>query len=948
MKLHHLLSILLLGLLSAPLAHAQNFPGEGEDDFGILPGDSSLETTEEEDAEEEKALVDEESIAHLLGPYRVIAWGVVAELEFKDGRLVFRIPEYDDLDLLPPSADEETGEIADPDRWLVRRKPAAWDRGVEAPQLAVRFEVGEEVRAIFERPEGDLELVRDDGLISFDLDVENEGKVRGLAGNFEFQEGEYLLATDGVRLRFGRTEITAASIRVDIPENRLTAEGHVWVEDRNQYLAGESLVLNLEDNTGTLSNAWGRVEPEFFFSGREIAKTGEQTFKIIDGKVTSCTQDVPSWSFALGEATITVNEYARIKNARMLLRDKPVFWVPRIRWPATVERSSGLLIPKPTYSNRRGAGLSMAYFQTLGRSADATFYADFTSESFWAFGTEVRYKPSVDSEGIFEALLQHEPDLALGELYAGEPIPPAGDLPFGIPDEDRWKVRYFHESNKLFGGWRGVIDFEDYSDPVFRLDLERSVRKQTNSFIHSRAYLTRNFGQHSINLLVDQKERIRLPNFMQRTNFPGRPGELVRTGFINDIRKQLPELEYRLRPTKIGSTSIYFGLEGNLHYLSREQLNTTNEMGVVTVNKGEYARADLRPTLTVPLSTLPWLSAKLEVGGRATYYGNSINPETNKFFGFQQANGNGDLLPDETVTRTLGEVELKIVGPSFSRIFEKEKPGRFSKFKHIIEPRIDYIYRDDFKDLVRGTGPDAEIDARDCDNRTTTGDPIIPLFDEVDGIQCRNQATFAVINRLLAKPTDESEGGFEIASFELSMPYSFDNNNPLQFGPTDDLGNIEESQDGPVRALFRFNPTKKTSLKLDARYNTLTSQMRSFSISGGTTIRNQGFGLSLFRNWNNLGEITSDQLRVSTSLKLSDKFSFDAALAFDLESTQEGQNSVDNPLQQRYLFKYNACCYGIQLELRESKFGGDEDRDVLLSISLKNVGSFIDMRGSLN
>ena len=70
--------------------------------------------------------------------------------------------------------------------------------------------------------------------------------------------------------------------------------------------------------------------------------------------------------------------------------------------------------------------------------------------------------------------------------------------------------------------------------------------------------------------------------------------------------------------------------------------------------------------------------------------------------------------------------------------------------------------------------------------------------------------------------------------------------------------------------------------------------------------------------------------------------SLDASLSFDLES-----KTVKNPLQQRYFLSYKGSCYGLRLELRESQFGGIENRDFRFSFTLKNVGTFLDMNGSI-
>ena len=72
----------------------------------------------------------------------------------------------------------------------------------------------------------------------------------------------------------------------------------------------------------------------------------------------------------------------------------PVLYTPYILWPVKSERTSGLLIPNIGYSDRRGAALGLAYFQTLGRSYDTTFHVDLYTRSTSALGNEFRYRPT--------------------------------------------------------------------------------------------------------------------------------------------------------------------------------------------------------------------------------------------------------------------------------------------------------------------------------------------------------------------------------------------------------------------------------------------------------------------------------------------------------------------------------------------------------------------------
>ncbi len=780
------------------------------------------------------------------------------------------------------------------------------------------------IAALFLAPLAAQETAAADDRITFNVKLDNQqggGRVEGWAGDFDFQEGEYLIARDSVEIKYRDLRLRADLVRIDAATSLLTAEGSIILDEGPRRLIGDTLEYHLAERTGRLTHATAFVENEYYFTGETIEKLDDETFSLDKGVFTSCNQEVPSWSIHMSHAKITIDDYARIKGARMKLKKVPIFYVPYMLWPTTTERSSGFLVPQPGYSNRRGAELGLAYFQTLGRSVDTTFNVELSSKDYFGFGNEIRYRPSGSTTGSFEAFLINDPEM--DELDPLRALDPAilGFDPELLPDAARWKVSYHHESNDVWGGFRAAVNFQDFSDPTYRQDFERAVNRQSNSFIYSNAYLSRNFGQQSFNILVDLREQIKTRTYdptdfgVAGFNEPRRVGEII------EDRRQLPEIEYRLRPTRIGNSSIYFNLDGNLHYLSVD----SDRQG-----KSSYGRADLFTSFSVPVSTLAWLSVKLDVGGRATHYTNTINPATGHFF-----NDESDTTLDEkdkSLDRTFGVAGVEIVGPSFSKIFEKKKPGRFSKVKHIVEPRIEYVYRDAFDD------PRTDADG----NPIPDDDGEVPLFDEIDRFRPANQATFSFINRIMAKPSDPDAGsGFEILSFALEQPYSFDQDRPLQSGTVD--GVRLESQAGPLRAILRFNPSRQTSVKAEARYNTLFSNIQSLSLSGGFRAGNHGFGGSLQTGWNvQTGEVQNNQARLFTSLALGPKVKLDASLSFDLED-----EDAKNPLQQRYFLSYKGSCYTLQLELRESQFGLIEDRDFRFSFTLKNVGTFIDMNGSL-
>lgn len=710
--------------------------------------------------------------------------------------------------------------------------------------------------------------------VTFDVNVGADrggGRATGSAGDFDYEDGRFLLASGVVELKYRDVRLRADRVRIDIPANRLTAEGNVVLDEGPRRLSGTTLDYDLTNRTGKITDAIAFVDPGYYFKGAEIAKIGPTTYTITDGTFTSCGQEVPSWSFQLSRAKVTMEEYARIYNARLKFKKLPVFYLPYMLWPATTERSSGFLVPKPGYSERRGPNLAMAYYKTLGRSADATFYAD-VSEEYNGVGTEFRWRPSEGTTGTLDAYYLMEPDGAF-----------ADDIfdPDRVSGDDRWKFLLFHDSKDLWNGFRGVVNIEKYSDFDYLKDIERSVDRQTRSFVYSSAFLTKNWGRSSFNVLIDERERI-LANRAR------------------DRRRQLPEVEYKLGSTQIGSLPLYFKLDSSMHYFSIDVSDPppANPDTPRNTFSARYGRADVAPELSIPLSTLPWLSATIDLAGRVTHYTDSFNAAGTDFSG-------------ESLTRAFPVGAMEIKGPRLSKIYDSPG-GTYSKFKHVIEPVASYVYVGDFDDQNR-----------------------VSVFDEIDILRPVNYYAVGIVNRFLAKPTDETQGGaFEIASLEVGQAFNLDDQ-PGQTGS----GGVSTT-DGPIFTTLRLNPSRTTNLKADLTFNTLFSAMESFNISGETKFSHHALGLRWFKTWNaESGDVTGDQARVFLSIGLwPERVTLDAEVGYDFLTSEL--------LNQRYVLGWQSECYSWHLELLEANYRDITEREVRFALTLKNVGTFLDLNDS--
>jgi LPS-assembly protein len=692
--------------------------------------------------------------------------------------------------------------------------------------------------------------------ISFEVPFPPEkggGVAVGTAGRLEYVREDYVVASGGVELRFRDFMFQGERVAVDIKTEQITAEGDVILDQGPRRMVGDTLFFDLGTESGTLTNAKAYVDPDIFFEGKEITRLSADRYRVVDGLLTSCIDRVPDWNFRLSRAEVELEGYARVKHARFRIKKAPLIYLPYILYPAKTERTSGFLFPNLGYNDTRGFLVGLAYFQTLGDSYDTTIYADYYGKDYLGFGNEWRYRPSETTQGFFEGYVVDDP----------------------TEEELRWKVFWAHTSDRLPLGLRGVIRYQDFSDFNFFRDFERDFNNATVRRLLSAAFLTGSWGQSSAILLVDQNQTFIRQDDIATTN-------------------QLPELEYRLRKTQLGDLPLYVELLSSVNNLSSERTERFDN---------QWQRADAFPRLTASLSTLPWLSFSVTGGGRATWYSESIDPET-------------DELDGGALTRTFASASSNLVGPSFSRVFNKGI-GPFSKFKHIIEPRWNYGYVGDFEDQ-----------------------DLIFSFDEVDLLRPFHLVSYNFVNRLLAKPEDEIEGGGarEIMSLEIAQAFSLDEDRPLQVGSVD-LEPREETTRGPIDLRFRFNPSRKTSLEAKVSQNTLFNRLNDTSLSGAVGIGEHGVGLTWFQRFDpEIGEKTGNQIRFFTGIGLwPGRLRLDAQLNYDFQ--------VQLLQSQRYILQYFSQCYGVRLEFREFKTLDRTDRDFRFALTLKNIGTFLDLSG---
>lgn len=477
------------------------------------------------------------------------------------------------------------------------------------------------------------------------------------------------------------------------------------------------------------------------------------------------------------------------------------------------------------------------------------------------------------------------PDITSGklDLYAVKDPAEGGST--------EWKYRYSHAQDHLFGDFRGVVEVRDFSNLSFFRDFERSFALSTISQINSSAYLTKNRPTYSLNLRADRKELV-----------PGvRPEDCARAGGDLDngecrVRfEQLPAVEFKVYPNRLASTPLYFSMESSAGHLQ-------NSGGA------NYERVDLSPVLALKLKTPSWISVRPQLSLRGTRYSASNDPVSQR--------------PDgPTIDRSYGQGEVEIVGPSLSRIYSRALGG-FTKFKHVVEPRARYLH------TTTVTNQDRVIQFDTVDS------PFLPLVRDV--------VEYSLTQRIIAKEKGENPSAREIMTLSLKQSVSLAG--PFQSG----FGGTDKSRFTPLTLSAHFNPYQAISIDANTTFGNLSRQLDQSSVSASLTKKQAYLYLTWFASYRSPQvRSESSQIRIVTGAPLIRRSGIDRLRA-DLHVNFDADKG--KPIEQRLILGTNASCYSVALEYRDFRYGrfpggaGEKrNQDFQLSISLRNVGTFVDL-----
>ena len=189
------------------------------------------------------------------------------------------------------------------------------------------------------------------------------------------QDSEVYTAIGDVVIKRGNRVLKSDYAQLDKKTMIAEARGNVEYAAGGDELRGDQLTIDLKKQTGEVQK--GRLflkKNNYHVTGTRIWKTGEASYRILDGTITSCDGDDPPWIIKAKDFDVTIEGYGELHQASLRAANIPILYTPYLIFPAKNKRQSGFLIPEPGYSQQDGLTLNIPFFWAIADNLDATFY----------------------------------------------------------------------------------------------------------------------------------------------------------------------------------------------------------------------------------------------------------------------------------------------------------------------------------------------------------------------------------------------------------------------------------------------------------------------------------------------------------------------------------------------------------------------------------------------
>jgi lipopolysaccharide assembly outer membrane protein LptD (OstA) len=682
-----------------------------------------------------------------------------------------------------------------------------------------------------------------------------ESPITFLAQNWEKKENR-IFASGNVEVHYKDSKLFADEVDINTETKDVFAKGNVVIQVPGQVVSADSVFYNLDSHQGKYEHVNGMIQPDIFYQAAEVEQKDQDTFELTKARLTSCTQPTPRWKFSCARGNFKKDDYVEMWNSVFSIKKIPVFYMPYFRYPLNRERSTGFLMPQVGYTGVKGFFYGQSFYWAMARNLDASFNLDYYSAKGVGGGLEYRYLFRDGTGG--EAKVYY---------FLFKPSAREGD-------ETGASIVRFNHNQPLPADFRFVANIDYQTSIDFLRQFDNNFKRASISNFKSEAYISRAWSYYNFSLRGSRFE----------TFFRS-----VDNSIITYYQPQLTLNSFKIKLF----SPLYFSFSSGL---SSWKYGWKNEYDAGT--EKYYTNASFSPTLSLPFSSIPWLTVNMSLGSNFVYYAQSYAPNSHT------------IINDPLFQSSYG-VDIDWTGPVFYRIYQSVQGT--TKVKHLIEPRVRYQYDSPVADPERTITP-------------------YGYFFRY------HQLTYGLTNRILVK----KDMTREIFTWGISQTY--------YLSPEDSpnriyrwKGTIPRYSD--VSSYVRFYPAQKYSLDISSGYNPYYKTFSYLRLGASLNSFSDPYFLSVswFKSlspWYKTVLFDRQQISVVGRMKIP-RLQLEALGEFDF-----------NIFERKMLYSgvslvYHYQCFDFKVDMRTFYYRVPAETQFSVSIGLGNIGKTMDFWGGL-
>ena len=200
-------------------------------------------------------------------------------------------------------------------------------------------------------------------------------------------------ANGRVEARQAGNNFFASWLRYDTTLNHIQARGQVRLEQPKLLVEGDSLSLNLDNYSGSLTQpVYHLPEQQGRGKAEHIEFIDENRYKFKDATYTTCAVDNDDWFLRVKDLDIDKSRnVGTAHNATLRFKGVPILYTPWLDFPLDNTRKTGVLAPTFGTTERSGLDILVPYYLNLAPNYDATLYPRLLSKRGVQLGGEFRY-----------------------------------------------------------------------------------------------------------------------------------------------------------------------------------------------------------------------------------------------------------------------------------------------------------------------------------------------------------------------------------------------------------------------------------------------------------------------------------------------------------------------------------------------------------------------------